>query len=172
VISVVNFRLKNYVSFLQQLGGNFAPAMRRGVLSGTLRSIPILLRATSEAPPANPGMVGSGGAVNTGRYRQSWSAEPTSKGAVVYNSAPYSPIVEYGRRPFSRRPPVRPLELWAMRRLGAKAADAKSIAWAIATAIARRGLVARKVMTNALPAIVDAVDKGITAELQKELARP
>lgn len=169
--TVVNIPLKNYPAYLQRLGSRFIPAARRGVLHGAMRAIPTLHRATSKAPPANPGMVGTGGAVNTGRYLRSWFAEATQEGAVLYNSAPYSPIIEHGRRR-GKFPPVRELELWVIRRLGVKPDEAKGVAFVIARAIARRGLLGRKVMTNAMPAIVEGLGKSIEYELKRELTRP
>lgn len=51
----------------------------------------------------------------------------------------YGAVIELGRRPGKKRPPIAPIELWARRKLGLPPDKAKRAAWAIAKAIARKG---------------------------------
>ncbi len=57
-------------------------------------------------------------AVDTGELRNSVNATPVPDGALVSVDAPHAPVLEYGRRPNSRMPPIQPIMDW-MRRTGA-----------------------------------------------------
>lgn len=63
-------------------------------------------------------------------------------GANVYgevtNPVRYGLPVEYGRKP-GKRPPRDAIELWVVRKLGLRGAEARSAAFLIARAIGRRG---------------------------------
>lgn len=161
-----------FLSYMVRLQDRFPRAAMRGAMRGALRAVLELQRRTSLAPPANPQQVGGGGAFNTGHYKRSWKAVPTSSGADVLNTAGYAAVIEHGRRPGSRFPPLGAIQAWARRRLGLSQSEAKAAAFPIARAIARRGLVGRKVLTNSIPQIeawfLDAVQK----ELERELATP
>lgn len=51
----------------------------------------------------------------------------------------YGEVVELGRRPGQRQPPVDPIALWAMRKLGVSAEEAHSVGFVIARKIGREG---------------------------------
>ena len=55
----------------------------------------------------------------------------------------YAPVIELGRRPGQRRPPVAPIALWARRILGLPSDEAERAAYAISIAIGRRGFPGR-----------------------------
>jgi hypothetical protein len=156
------------------LPGRFIPAVRRGVLSGALRSLTVLDRRTRTARPANPRGVGVGGAVDKGGgggFIAQWKAEATPQGAVVFNTAVYAPIIEWGRRLGAVQPPVKNIAIWAQRRLGLSLAEAKRAAFAISRAIRNRGLLPRLIMTDALPEMRAMVSLEIQAELDAEMRK-
>lgn len=75
--------------------------------------------------------------------RGSIHGETARRGDVVRGqvSTPleYGEVVEMGRRPNQAMPPIGPIMLWAQRKLGLDAKEAKSAAFAIARKIARSG---------------------------------
>lgn len=64
------------------------------------------------------------------------------------NRAAHAVYVEYGRRAGARMPPVSALIPWVMKKFGVPYKRARGIAFAVAKKIARRGIKARKIMTN------------------------
>lgn len=162
--TVIRLDPKQLADWYRRLGKSLPAAARRGAIRGALRAVQTLQKATGTAPPANPNGVGVGGAVNTGYYKRAWKHEALPDGARVYNAAPYAGVIEHGRR-IGRTPPLDAIQDWAQRRLGLSRKEAKRAAFPIARAIAKRGLVARKVLENSLPGI----EKDFIAEVQKEL---
>lgn len=159
-----------FADHMKKLAGRFYPAMLRGVEAGALRTIPHLQRRTREAPPASPS--GTQGAFNLGLYHAGWRSAPLPNGARVFNVQPYSPIVEYGRRPSPvGRAGIRNLEGWARRKLKLPATEAKAAAWAIAKTLEKRELKAREVMTGDQAGMVELVEREIMHELDAELRR-
>lgn len=159
--------IKDYPGFYKKLGPRMLVAAKRGALRGGMRAVTTLHKATRDAGPANPQGVGTGGAFNTGEFNRAWKAEGTDYGARVYNDRPYAGVIEGGRRPGSRFPPMKLVARWAQRRLGLSEKEAARAAYPIAKAIAKRGLKGRKVMLNSLPQIY----KDFRVELEKELDR-
>ncbi len=169
--------LKDFAGYIKKLKKNLAgsngvdSAIARGIHSGIIRSIPIVQMATVNAPPASPN--GSIGAVNTGAYRMAWQYELWPTGGRIFNSKGYAPIIEKGRRAGAKRPPIREMKLWAIRKLGLSEEEAESAAYAIANAIAKRGLIGRKVLTGPLTTsqITTAVMEEIRNEVQASIKR-
>jgi len=58
---------------------------------------------------------------------------------VVGTPLEYGLVVELGRRPGKRMPPIAPIQLWAQRKLGLDEHEAKSAAFAIARKISIKG---------------------------------
>jgi hypothetical protein len=169
-MTTVHLKLEELAPVFRRMGARTVAAAKRGALRGALRAVSTLQRATSMATPANPKQIGVGGAVNTAHYKRSWKAEQLPDGARVYNSAPYAGVIEHGRRAGSF-PPLREIERWAQRRMGLNPKEAKAAAFPIARAIARRGLLARKVMGNAQAEIEQGFLEEVRKELERELAR-
>lgn len=166
-MTTIKLQLEELAPVFKRMGPRAVAAAKRGALRGALRAVSTLQRATGLAPPANPNRIGVGGAVNTAHYKRSWKAEQLPDGARVHNSAPYAAVIEHGRREGSAFPPLKEIERWAQRRMGLNAKEAKAAAYPIARAIAKRGLLARKVMGNAQAEI----EKGFLEEVRKELER-
>jgi len=156
-----------WTSGLRTLGPRMVHAAKRGALSGALRSIAEVQKATRTAPSASGGS-GEGGAVNTGTYLRSWRARPTERGSILENRAPYAGVIELGRRR-GAFPPSEAIARWAQRRLGLSREEALRAAFPIARAIANRGLQARNVMTGVLDRMSGIVSTEIAREVRKEL---
>ena len=165
----LTFTPKQFASYVMRLGKDFVPAAVRGTQSAALRIIPLMVQRTTDAIPTGPR--GSTGAVNTGLYKRSWKSSPQAWGVTVYNAQPYSSIIDYGRRasPVSKEGQVA-LAKWAMRKLQLSESEAKSAAFAIARALRKRAIPARKVMSGALEQMNTLAMEEITHELEKALA--
>jgi hypothetical protein len=75
------------------------------------------------------------GVMDRGHYKLGFKARATRNGAELRNDAPHAAVIEYGRRPGSRMPPVEAIRGWA-RRKGLP----KGVAFLIARSIARKGI--------------------------------
>jgi hypothetical protein len=149
--------LKDFAKEIGAYSKDQIEALKHATLLGIAQSIPMLV----EKSP-----------VDTGLYAQSWGFNKTETGAILGNSAPHSPIIEYGARPF--KPPLAPLLAWAKRVLTnqkdeegkviktGKAEDGYSDAvWALAiytqNKIDREGMKPKLVMQNAIPEILENI---------------
>lgn len=119
---------------------------RNAVVMGLYRSLPML----AERSP-----------IDTGQYAASWDVEALPDHAVIGNYAPHAPIIEYGARPFT--PPIAPLLAWAKRVLQdpSQPPDYSPAVWGLARGvqnkIKREGMRPRRVLTDALPAILENI---------------
>jgi hypothetical protein len=166
VTRTVTLTFDQFAKSRERLAQQFWPTVQRGILSGAMRCIPEMHARTADAPPANPSGIGAGGAVNTGRYKGAWQAVRIDGGARLYNSAPYAGVIEYGARPLGARGPrlqrvvvkgqnARPLsprmealKRWVELKLHVSKEESRSVAFLVGRAIARRGLLPRRVMTG------------------------
>lgn len=162
--------LPQFVEQLKNAAPRMQAAARRGALSGALRCVAVVQKATREAVGAKPGSGPvPGGAVNTGNFLRSWKTRQTSRGALLFNNAPYSGVIEGGRRPGSRMPPRAPIQRWAERKLGLSESEARSAAFVIARSVANRGLQARKVMDGVLKQSGQIVAEEVLREIRHTL---
>jgi hypothetical protein len=111
--------------------------------------------------------------VDRGTYRQRFKVRMLKTGAAIYNSLPYAPVIEWGRRAGAKMPPPAALVDWVIRKgLVPRVRKGKSgkgwtvwdqreaamqIAWMIARAIQKRGQPARAVLSQAGGMITSAV---------------
>lgn len=120
--------------------------LQKATVTGIARSLPDVV----ESSP-----------VDTGLYAQSWMFTETEFGAILANTAPHAPIIEFGARPF--RPPMGPLLAWAKRVLqdSSQPPNYSSEVWALAKGtqnkIAREGMMPKKVMEKAIPGIIENI---------------
>lgn len=159
--SQVKFTLEEWRGWLDDL--ELETAAIKGIQSGASATIPILHESTQRAMPASDN--GGIGAFDTGRYKRSWKTAKINRGVRIFNDAPYSGVIEKGRRAGAKRPPTAPLEGWARRKLGMSAADAKAAAFAMARAIGARGLKGRMVLSRSM----DKIRKVLIREVDREL---
>jgi len=113
--------------------------------------------------------------VDRGTYRQRFKVRLLANGAAIYNSLPYAPVIEWGRRVGGKMPPPSVLVDWVIRKglvpamrkgKAGKGYDtwdqrkaAMQIAWNIARAIQRRGQPARAILSQTTGLITSAVTK-------------
>lgn len=111
-----------------------------------LVALEVAQRSVAEAVKATD----AADAVDQGLYKLSWSARRAPRGAVLGNSAPYAPALEYGRRPGRPGPPLAPILAWVTRKLVANGrvaeADAYGAALAIRNSIHFRGTPPRRIL--------------------------
>ncbi len=67
------------------------------------------------------------------------AATGNSFSAVIGTPLEYGAVVELGRRPGKRQPPIEPIALWARRKLGVSDKEARSVGFLIARKIGREG---------------------------------
>jgi hypothetical protein len=151
--------LKDLAPLMRKLGKAAPEALKKGLLSGALRSVVEMQKRTTDAL-----------VFDRGGYRRSWKATPTASGALLFNDAPYSPIIEEGRRPGARPPPSAVIERWAKRKLALSDSEAKAAAFPIARAIGKRGIAGKHLLRDALPALIQLVTIEARNELQRALA--
>lgn len=162
-------------ALFRRFKGNVPALVQRAMTGVSMDALAIIQSATRSAPPANPRGAGSGGAFNTGAYLLAWKTQveqrPGSKGVLIYNTMPYAPVIEYGRRAGARQPPSEPIARWAQRKLGLPYERAKSVGFLIARRIKRYGLKPRYVMTNRVTQFKfqKAVEENLLRELLSEM---
>lgn len=166
--AVINIDLSRFAVEMDKLGADFGKAVRRGLMSGAARALPVLIRRTEQAPPASER--GTTGAVDMGQYKAGWRSEPTIDGARIRNTKPYAGVIEIGRRasPVSKEG-RKNLEGWAKRKLGLTPSQAKSAAFLISRALAKRPLKGRNVLGGALNEIVAGMLDELEHEIKKAL---
>lgn len=145
---------------LRKLGPAGKKAIARGALSGALLGVVYMQKRTADES-----------IFDRGGYRRGWKARATSNGAILMNDAPYSPIIEDGRRPGARRPPLAVIERWAKRKLALTSEEAKRAAFPIAQAIGARGIKGKHVLRDAVPALVKIVQQEVERELRAEIKK-
>lgn len=158
------WQLKDLKEFLRKLPRELNEAAVRGIRAGAQRAIAIAVAAGDAALPASEH--GGKGAFDTGEYRRSWKVHNIEGGADLNNVSRQAPIIELGRRPGRRPPPVKVIERYAVRKLGLSDKEAKLAAYPMAMAIAKRGLRARHVLRLALGDIA----KVVLAEVNREVS--
>lgn len=121
--------------------------------------------------------------VDRGTYRRSFRFDDIPLGATAYNFAPYAAIIEEGRRPGQRPPPIGPIIEWVKRKgigrqYGPNQAgkrkvsralsdrEARGIAFVIARAIGKRGVPAHHI----LEAAAVEIDRAVRAAIDDFLA--
>jgi hypothetical protein len=114
-----------------------------------------------------------------GEYRKKVKVDDIPGGAVLYDFAKHAPIIEGGRRPGSKMPPLDTLEEWVRlkgvgvalgtKQKGKKApgrtASLRGLAFVIGRAIARRGLPALRIVEKASAKLDRFVREGLARDL-------
>jgi hypothetical protein len=98
--------------------------------------------------------------VDTGRFRNAWKASPLKNGAMLSNDTPYAAVIEAGRRPGARMPPLGPIEAWARR----KKISIPPIV--IARAIAARGIPGAFIFRDTMKVMPKFIDDEVRREVK------
>jgi hypothetical protein len=102
-------------------------AIERGMLQGARQAIPTIKRFT----PVASGFLRD-------NYQINFRRGP--RRALITNPATYVGVMELGRRPNRRRPPIGPIMAWVTRKLGVPANEVRGVAFAIARNIGTFGI--------------------------------
>lgn len=113
--------------------------------------------------------------VNTGQLRQAWSTN-VHKGAAsvkgeVVNPREYAIVMEKGRRPGAKMPPVDALQLWVVRKLGVHPDEARQVAFLVARSISRKGIKGRKMLEEGYKAAEPTVNRLFAAVPENVIKR-
>jgi hypothetical protein len=131
---------------VEQLAAKY-PGVSDEVVRDTLTVIEMRLEA--EVAQRTPKGVG-GAAGRLGSIQGEVVMTGMTAAAVMGSPLEYAPVVEMGRRPGQRMPPVAPIALWARRKLGVGADEATSVGFAIAHKIAEEGFAGAHMFEKAL----------------------
>ncbi len=99
----------------------------------------IVARLEKEVTEGTPAGVGGAAGLRGSIYGEVVSMAGSSVEGVVGTPLEYGEVVEMGRRPGKGFPPIAPITLWAIRKLGVADKEAKSVAFLIARKIAKKG---------------------------------
>lgn len=87
----------------------------------------------------------------------------------VGSALPYAPFVNYGRKP-GKRPPIEPILKWiAMKPVDTGDKDARSVAFAIAAAIGRKGVKPKLFFEKTVETMTPRVEEIFTDALKREI---
>lgn len=143
---MTTFDIHFLAGFTEHVSGGIRKAAMRGALSASMR---LVQHITTEIIPKETPQP-----VDRGHYRSGFEFEATDDGADVFNTIPYASIIENGARADNikiGRVMIDAIAQWIIRKglvgkaRGAKAkadqiTEARNIAWAIATAMKKRGI--------------------------------
>lgn len=164
-------------------------AFSKGILSAAMRIVAVI---KTEIIPQTP-QLGADARVpfDRGIYTSAWEFQPIDAGAEVYNAAPHAPLIEDGVRAGNVKPGramIDALTQWVRRKglvsrfegRGSKRrlrlshevdAEARSIAWAIAMSMKRRGIFNNGGGLKVLARAMERAPKIIRGEIDLALAR-
>lgn len=108
-------------------------------------SLQLLHGQVRDRAPVNVGTLA--GSIN----HQIRSPFPNLVGAVG-SPLIYAPVMEYGREPGGKMPPIEPIKLWVIRKLAVPIEEAEGVAWAIAKSIEKKGIEGRHYFQEGLKA--------------------
>jgi hypothetical protein len=174
---VPTFRLDQSKELGEWLQGGFSGGAKRGLLSAAFRALGVIQNEIIPAQEPQP--------VDTGAYRAAWQVEEHDKGVDLVNTLPYAPVIEYGARGENikiGRAMIDALARWVIRKglIGrAKGpnieAEARSMAWAIAKSMQRRGIFNRdgnkglRVGEKAVAKIREFLPEEIAREVKRKI---
>lgn len=123
------------ISGLPELAARYPAAYQREVVTVLDLVTRRLESAVAEKTPKGVG----GAAGLAGSIFGEVKALGSTITGVVGTPFAYAKVIELGRKPGSKMPPIAPIALWAQRKLGLDEEMARGIAFGIARNIARRG---------------------------------
>ena len=167
--------LAEFAASRAKLARAFWPAVRRGLAAGGQRARAYLVERTQQL------------AFDRGGAARGWKVDARDKSVTIYNATPYFGVIEKGRRPGKRQPPVAAIEPWVRRKVNvsyvpksgkhkgqqrtrrARRDEAPAIAYLIARAIGRRGIKGKNVMGGALPKLKQLLIEEVGHEIVRAL---
>lgn len=131
----------------------------------------VSLLAEREIRERTPIGVGGGGGLAGSISARSPRVSGTSVSADVGTSLRYATVVEMGRRPGQRQPPVRAIADWAKYKLGLGANEATRAAYPIARAIGARGTKGKYMFRDGLAAVEQHAERIVEIGVVRILER-
>lgn len=155
----VTLKLSQAAAHYRQLGRRFWPAVMAGARAGGERARAHLVQRSQEL------------AFDRGGYARGWkvSLSVGEKTLTIYNQAPYSSVIEQGRRPGARQPPTKALVPWVRRKLGIGRRQAEGVAFLVARKIGRDGIPGKLILTRARGRVVRLLLEEIESSLVRAL---
>ena len=152
-------------AWVTKLGIDIRAAALRGLLSAALRTKNHIVTEIIPQEPRVP--------EDRKTYTNAWQVEKLPNGALVYNSAPHAPLIEYGVRAENvkiGRLMIEALTAWVARKgLASKGDEATSMAWAIAKSMQKKGIFnggkGLGIMKKAQRQIPDFIEEEIIREI-------
>lgn len=148
--------LEQFERWLQRFPADVAPAVLEGLQEAGLQASALVVE-----------QIDAMGLTDTGGLRQSVNTRNIPDGIEIRVDAPYAAVVEYGRRPGARMPPIEPIRLWAVRKLGMDPDDAAEAAFGIALSIAIAGTEPKRFFAKALGNLKPIVQAAIRRALKR-----
>lgn len=92
------------------------------------------------------------------------------KAWLVGSALSYAPFANYGRKP-GKRPPIEPIVRWiALKPVNTGGRDIRQVAFAIATAIGKRGVKPKLFFEKALTAVMPEIERTFERQLQETIS--
>lgn len=160
------------------LGEDMKEAARKGLFSAAQK---IVAHIQTEVIPQEDRPP-----VDTAAYKAGWLPKRVDNGAIITNTLPYAPIIEYGARASNIKPGramIDALTKWVRRKgIGggttksgkpkkATAEEARQIAWAIAMSMTRNGIYNGGTGLRILEKAMKRAPKFIEEEIRREMKR-
>jgi hypothetical protein len=114
--------------------------------------------------------VGVSGNLRKGLNHQILSPFPNLVGSVG-SPQPYAPVMEEGRRPGAKMPPVDAIKIWVVRKLGVPPEEADGVAFVIARSIARKGIEGRHMFKEGLEVSEPHINRLFDEAIARSVAR-
>ena len=124
------------INFIKKMAKKYPDIVEQETIS-VLRGI--IGRLETEIAVRTPKGVGGAAGLAGSIYGDVQSVGVGVVQGLVGSPLEYGEVIELGRRPGSAMPPVEPLALWAIRKLGVDEDESMNIGFAIAKSIARYG---------------------------------
>jgi len=155
----------------QELGRNYWPTVIKGAKLGAYRGQALLQERSDML------------AFDRGDYKRAWKVSVDSKSVRFFNALAYAGVIEQGRRPGAKMPPLEALIPWVRRHLKieytARSGETKTrkprkdseeerrLAFIVARAIKERGIEGKHVLEGACDDLQRILEMEIEAELTK-----
>ena len=161
-------RLEDYPNYLEKVQvPELRKAVVRGIHSAAIRLVGLI--QTSIIPSLHPTPV------DRGVWRAGWKYEQLEDGSEIYNDEPHAPFIDFGVRAENVKPGkkmIDALAAWVERKgLVSKGESARSIAFAIANRMKKRGIFNQGAGFRVIQQVENRADGILKQEISRELSK-